>query len=501
MDAEIPGTTESRSPGQHAGFLALLLAVMLLMVGAVSAPAQDQTKDQPSTNSGFRDRIHTPSDTLGAFTGSLWGPVPARNDSVSANLTNRSRPAWETAVMVPYWIVGIPFRIVYLGVDQTVIGMDKLGLFGAAAEYPGLKGPFDTYIMPVVSVGDVEGFTLGLEVTRPDFLGPDNMLFIQGSRSTRKADELSGGTLFHMGRSWTIQIGAGSEEKNLTRYFGLGPDSYYGDLSYYHRRTTWGGFELEKDVGRKVGLELRTYFSKVEAIEPVYEIDQSLGRIHADNLPYGYPGESNGWTWRLALYRDNADQRGRPRCGGFQSLGVSLFQASDGSRLQYLTYHANLEKFFPLWHTDRTLAVRTFFNRISNTGPVDIPFTRLVTFQRPDELRGFHSLRFYGRGSVGFSAEYRWPIWVARGRNDLGVDAYVFSDIGQVFDETAEISLDNIRATGGAGLRLINSDRGFGARFELGLSDEQMIVRLTFSQTFQYDPKGILYGKNPTKVY
>ena len=51
------------------------------------------------------------------------------------------------------------------------------------------------------------------------------------------------------------------------------------------------------------------------------------------------------------------------------------------------------------------------------------------------------------------------------------------------------------------GLRLINADRGFGARFELGFSDEQTVVRLKFSQTFQYDPKGILYGKNPTRFY
>jgi outer membrane protein assembly factor BamA len=182
-------------------------------------------------------------------------------------------------------------------------------------------------------------------------------------------------------------------------------------------------------------------------------------------------------------------------------VGVSLFTASDGSDLQYLTYHLNLEKFYPLWHTDRTLALRGFFNRLANTGPVKVPFTRLVTFQRPDLLRGFNSLRFYGTGSFGLSAEYRWPVWVARGRNDLGVDAYIFTDVGQVFDDAREISITNMRGTGGMGLRLVNSNRGFGARFELGLSEEQAIVRLKFSQTFQYDPKGILYGKNPTRFY
>jgi hypothetical protein len=480
---------------------ALVLASAWLALGAGAALAADEPREPQPARRGFWGRANAPSDTTGAFDNSLWGPVPTRNDSVTAAFENRSRPAWETAVMVPYWVVGIPFRVVYLGLDQSVIGMDKLGLFGAAAEHPGLKVPGDAYLMPVISVGDVEGFTLGAELTKFDFLGPGNMLFIQGSRSTRKAEDLSGGTLFHLGKGYSIQVGGGTEEKNLTRYYGLGPDSIYGDKSYYHRITSWAGFELDKQIAPKIALELRSYFSSVQAKEPRYETDQSIGKVHGDDLPYGYPGESNGWTWRLALYRDNTDQVGRPSKGGFQSAGVSLFNDSDGSDLSYLTYHANIERYHKLWHTDRTLALRGFFNRISNFGQSDVPFTRLVTFQRPDELRGFSSLRFYGMGSVGFSIEYRWPVWVARGRDDMGVDAYIFSDIGQVFDKTADISVENMRGTGGVGLRLINSDRGFGARFELGFSDEQTVVRLTFSQTFQYNPKGILYGKNPTRFY
>jgi hypothetical protein len=480
---------------------ALALAVVLLLACVGSAGAADETRQPPPGRRGFWGQALAASDTTGAFDQSLWGPVPARADSVTSLFTDRPRPAWETTVMVPYWVIGVPFRLVYLGLDQTVIGMDKLGLFGAAAEHPGLKVPGDVYLMPVVSVGDVEGFTLGANLSRYDFLGPENMLFIRGSVSTRKAEDLAGGTLFHLGKGYAIQVGGGTEEKNLTRYYGLGPDSIYGDLSYYHRITTWGGFELDKYVAEKSSLELRAYWSKVQALEPRYEVDQSIGKVHGDDIPYGYPGESSGWTWRLAMYRDNTDQVGRPSSGGFQSAGVSLFHDSDGSDLRYLTYHLNIERYHKLWHTDRTLALRGFFNRISNFGPSDIPFTRLVTFQRPDELRGFSSLRFYGMGSLGFTIEYRWPVWVARGRDDMGVDAYIFSDIGQVFDKTADISVTNMRGSGGVGLRLINADRGFGARFELGLSDEQTIVRLKFSQTFQYNPKGILYGKNPTRFY
>jgi hypothetical protein len=169
--------------------------------------------------------------------------------------------------------------------------------------------------------------------------------------------------------------------------------------------------------------------------------------------------------------------------------------------VQFLTYHVNAEKFFRLWHTDRTLAVRGFFNRISNIGGEPIPFTRLVTFQRPDMLRGFKSLRFYGLGSIAGSVEYRWPVWVSRDRDDQGLDAYLFSDIGQVYDRSHEISLANVQVTGGGGLRLIDAERGLAARFELGFSQDGTVVLLKFSQTFQYDRKVMLYGKNPTKVY
>jgi len=471
--------------------LSVLLWAGCLAVGP--AIAQDQANE---SGRPFPPPAVTHQDTLAS-----WGPLPAPSDSVRSLFEDPGRPGWETAVLVPYWIVGIPFRIAYFALDQTVIGLDKLGLFGPAAEYPGIKGPFKSYIMPTIAIGGLEGFTAGINITRPHFLGRNNLLFVKGTTSTRKAYNLSGGTLFHLDGRSDIQFGGGREQIHQTRYYGLGPEAIAGDRSYYHRRTYWAGVELDTDLGRNVGVEFKSYFSRILAKEPQYNVDQSLGRVHADDLPYGYPGESNGWTHRLALIRNNTDQRGRPASGGFQSLGASLFTASDGSGLQFLTYHVNAEKFFKLWHTDRTLAVRGFFNRISNIGNEEIPFTRLVTFQRPDQLRGFKSLRFYGLGSIAGSVEYRWPVWVSRDRDDQGVDAYIFSDIGQVYDRAAEISWHNTQVTGGFGLRLIDSTRDLTARFEVGFSQDGAVVILKFSQTFQYDSKGMLYGKNPTKVY
>ena len=115
--------------------MALVLGMALSVMWGGAARAQVQTREQSPARTGFWGRTQAPGDTLGAYTGSLWGPVPARHDSVSTSLAEPRRPAWETAVMVPYWIVGIPFRIVYLGLDQTVIGMDKLQeVFAVAAK-------------------------------------------------------------------------------------------------------------------------------------------------------------------------------------------------------------------------------------------------------------------------------------------------------------------------------------------------------------------------------
>lgn len=441
-----------------------------------------------------------PADSLTTTATSYWGPIPARADSVAAVFREQPRPTWENIALAPYWVAGLPFRAAYLIVDQTVVGVGKLGLFGGFAEYPGLPTPWGSYIMPVVSLHGLEGLTLGVNVTQPHFLGPDNQLFLRGNRSTKRAGAYAGGALFHLGEAWHLEVGGGFESANQTRYYGLGPSAVADELSYYYRSTSWGGFDLNRDIATHLQMGVRTYFSRVDAHESSFNETEALDLIHAGRLPRTYPGESSGWTLRWGLTHTSTERVGRPHGGGFQGVGVSLFQATDDSEVSYLTWHVNLERFFTLWHSDRTLAVRAFGNRITSVGEGEVPFTRLITFQRPDQLRGFSSFRFYGLGSVGVSVEYRWPLWVVRGRQDMGVDAYLFSDSGQVFDHTAEISLDNYQWTGGGGLRLVNAAEGLDARFELGFGDEDVVVRLTFSQTFQYNPRGFLYGKNPTKL-
>ena len=77
-----------------------------------------------------------------------------------------------------------------------------------------------------------------------------------------------------------------------------------------------------------------------------------------------------------------------------------------------------------------------------------VPFTRLLRNRVPYQLRGYSSSRFLASGMIGGSAEYRWPVWVRHRRASTGLDAYLFTDAGQVFNRREEIAelLESFRA-------------------------------------------------------
>lgn len=467
-----------------------VLVVLLMLCGPPAAGA----RQGPSAAA---------ADSIGAAPapGWHWGARPVRADSTTAVFMHRARPAWETAVMVPYWVIGLPFRLAFLAGDQAVTGLDRLNLFEFKAEHPGLPGPFGSFIVPALSGGELEGTALGFELVRPRFLHPRGLFNLQASRSTRHADDVTGGAFVPLGPAWLLQVGFGSEEVNLWRYYGLGGDSLEEDLSYFWRQTQWLGLALERPVARELDLEVQAYFSRLANREPEYNTDRALELVHGAALPPGFRGESNGLSLRLSLNWDDTEQTGRPAAGAYRSLAVTLFEPTDGGDARHLVLHVASEDFFRLWHTDRSLAVRGFFNRVVPVGDAEVPFTRLVSTQRPDYLRGFPPNRFLARSTVGGSLEYRWPVWRPRGRDDYGVDAYLFFDAGQAFEHTAELGWDEVRTAIGFGLRYIDGNRRLGARAEVAVSNEEVLLRFRLGQTFQHDRKGLMYGRNPTKVY
>ncbi|MBU8869970.1 MAG: BamA/TamA family outer membrane protein, partial [Gemmatimonadales bacterium] len=441
-----------------------------------------------------------PADSLRAGEPTWWGPWPARSDSNSARFLDRPLPLWEKTVLVPHFLAGLPFRLIHHTTEATLTYMDNLGWFELPpTRHMGLALPWGGYLMPSIAASGLEGVTTGLSILRPNLGGPENRAYVKGSISTRHAEQLAGGMYLKLGPKTGLQLGGGLAEMSKMLYYGLGPSSDIGARSYYERISAWGGLEIDHLLGRGVRADFMTFFSQVRVTESEDEPERSISLVHDGRLPFGFPGESSGWTVRLGLLRNTTHENGRPAEGNFSRISADYFHASDGSDLRYLRYHASHEQFFPLWLTERTLGLRAFFNRIQNTGTLDVPFSRLVAFSRPDELRGFSSMRFSGLGSLGFSGEYRWPVWMRYRHGSTGVDGYLFCETGQVFNRRQEITLPNFEITGGFGFRLVSAEGKFVGRIEMGFSDEETVFSLSLGQNFQRDRRGLLYGKDPTR--
>ncbi len=132
----------------------------------------------------------------------------------------------------------------------------------------------------------------------------------------------------------------------------------------------------------------------------------------------------------------------------------------------YQRYAVELRQYLPVPFLafDRRLALRGRIEQAQAPGANIVPFYELSTLGGPATLRGYAYDRFRDRGSLLFTAEYRWPIF------DI-FDAAIFYDAGQVFKEYEDIGLDRFHYDAGGGLHVYGGG-GVAARLEVAFSPE-----------------------------
>ena len=106
----------------------------------------------------------------------------------------------------------------------------------------------------------------------------------------------------------------------------------------------------------------------------------------------------------------------------------------------------------------------------------DVPFYLQPTLGGAKDLRGFREFRFQDQNSLLLGAEYRWEAWWA-------LDAALFVDAGTVAHARRDLSLGDMEASYGLGLRF-HSNRAFVARLDLAFSREGFVPLLRFDHVF-----------------
>jgi outer membrane protein assembly factor BamA len=223
--------------------------------------------------------------------------------------------------------------------------------------------------------------------------------------------------------------------------------------------------------------------------------DEFAAELAAGDIP-GYKSEAQGRSGSLELRHDDTAETGRPERGGVRRAKATWFDGVGNNRADFLTWRGEVQQFFPLWHSNRALALRGVISRIEDRGDGPVPFQRLLSNDDPDLFRGYRDLRFRDEGIVAASAEYRWPLWSANRKEGIGGDAYLFVDVGQVFGDFAEIDGDGLTKSYGGGIRAAGFGRYYG-RLELAWSEEGVLVRLRGDQIFQWAERALFDGRPP----
>lgn len=424
---------------------------------------------------------------------SYWGQIPAPSDSVTHQFQQRGAPLWEKTLLVPYTVVGLPFSLLKTGLKGTVIFLDENKIIYRVSSLLGQRrGPFGLLLN--FKAGGLSGFGGGVSAVHEAFFSPDNKFKLRWESTTRGSHRLNLGLRINDLRSAGWELGGGYHVRPNARFFGVGPGAQESMESFYTQETGWAGLSRRTPLPADLMAEEMVVYSSVGARGPADDDEyDSIDSVFASAKPFGLRDRSDGVTVSLTLTHDTTSEDGRPERQGSQELKASYFKGSDD--VSFWTFRAEAEQFIHLVFSKQVLALRGHVTWIEDGGAGEVPFQRLLTNDDPDLLRGYRDFRWRDRGLTALSVEYRWPIWANKTADGIGLDAYLLTDIGQVFGEFEEISFSNLADSYGFGIRLIGNS-GFKGRLEVAWSDEDTVIRLRADQVFQFAKGGLFHGRD-----
>ncbi len=423
-----------------------------------------------------------------------WGALPARGDSASATLSTRPSPAWAKILDAPYLVATYPIHLAGRIAEEGVELSDRIGLSHALASIFARR-VLPPYTAVGLRVGGEDGFGGTFAVAYPKMPGRGDTFRLKLEGTTGGDRGAAAGASWGTTEHGQLEVGGGYRQRANFHFYGIGAESEDDDESIYLEESAYGGASVTRSLPHGFGAKGIALWSAVAARGTFRDHDPALSEVFEGRLPAGFRERSDGVTLSLELEHDDAPEATRPERGGLRRALVAGFRDTAGDDLRYWTWRAEAQQFLPLWFSKRSLALRAFVTKIEPEGDAEVPLQRLFTNDDPDLLRGYSDHRFRDLGLAVATAEYRWPVWAVGASKGLGVDAVIFTDVGQVFREVGEIG-DELTTSWGAGLRL-GSFEEYRGRIEFAHGEEGNEIRLRFDQLFQYDKGGFLRTRHP----
>lgn len=346
-------------------------------------------------------------------------------------------------------------------------------------EFPALFEPQAPVrgVLPLIELGGPVGVQGGLAVFDHDLFGVGHdvrLSAIYGSRSRYEID-LEYSFPEALGPRATASLSAELFTNPERRFFLDGNDAGGSDETRYFARQ----FSSRATLGLQPRKWLNGRIDAVYSRTRTKPADGTLG----ERLPTDLPGLSETiqfaslvTSWRLDGTRQ---QRDRTVSGTRVVLDGRYSHDLDGDDLRHVMYGIELQQYVPLrlLPPTRRLALRARVEKVEPVrGGAGVPFFRLPGIGGQTTVRSLVFDRFVQEGALILNAEYNYPIWNR-------MDAVVFIDAGQVFNEFDEIAADRFSYGYGGGIRLARGGK-LAFRFEVAGGEGNVRTILTVNQMF-----------------
>jgi len=167
------------------------------------------------------------------------------------------------------------------------------------------------------------------------------------------------------------------------------------------------------------------------------------------SLPTAHTGSEN-LGLGLGLVYDKRHNVLNVREGFFAELGFMHFNEAWGSDYAYTNYFVDT-RYFHQVTAQQVWASQFFLNAVSPSAGSEVPFNQLAFLGGENLMRGYYSGRFRDRAYTAVQTEYRFLPFPFSKR--FGASAFL--GVGTVAPKVSELRLRELKAAGGAGLRIL----------------------------------------------
>lgn len=246
-------------------------------------------------------------------------------------------------------------------------------------------------------------------------------------------------------------------------FYGLGNDTSEADVTH---------FDYEP---KQVDAKLRYTPTSRD------EVGMSVGLLHVGSGPGSgdpsieerfanadVPALGQSASYRtLSLYglSDRRDTRDFTRSGGWYRADWHLFADGAGRGYGHQRIDLDVRQFFPILDERHAGLVRGVFSGTRAAAGDAVPHFLMPTLGDGEHLRGFANQRFADRQRLLVQGEYRY-------RLNERLHVAGFLDLGRVAPRIGDLSLGELHAGYGAGIRAQTGD-GMGMRVDIARSREQ----------------------------